>query len=1068
MVDPKDGWLVMGIQSVVVACVAMVIVMGCASPQAPSGGDAESMVQTVHEVTVMRDGDDSVIRLTGVGDPIYSVSSSTDWTTAVIDLVGVDGPAAGTMMDVDGDAGQIAAYDGVVDLVTMSTFDEEAGMPLTRVEIAMAGPGHPEVTSTVDGLEIRIVPGMPDGESMAMTDSMTDSMALDAGSDVEELEMMDSESLDDEAMSSDLVMSTVMPPAATQLQAINVRTTANGVLVGLQADGEIASVEAFTLDDPARLVIDLPGLTTKGVPAKTTVDSSLVSAVRTASHDGKVRVVVDGGPNAAAFEGKQIMPGATGLWLSMGSGDDLAQMMSDEMSAAEASWMASLPTTEMDASPEAEPMVEMTAEAEMAMGLESDGLESPAAMAMDSEPLMEMDSEPLMEMVEVDLTETADVEMAEVAEEVVTAVESDTLSQVYGLHYERANGHDRTAILTDGAVTYTTSSPDPTTLVVQIPGARISNEASDRIFPKSGGPVSLIHAFQQPDVEMPEVRVVFTRAPDQAPVMTRRGSMLFVDFEDLGVAAAAPPAFPEAGADDPSVQLAATETATSMAMPMDEPEMAAPGASISPGAPTELPASMGGNMGTDLQVVQGLPDLDPMVAQAISPAALASAGQVWTPPAAVEVPAAIEVLEEGGLIDGKEYRGRRVSLDFKDVEIADVLRLIAEVSDLNIIAGDEVQGKVTIRLVETPWDQALDVVLMTKGLGFVRVGNVLRIAPADVLKAEEEVRLQERRNKEKLEDLEVKLLPVNYASVKDTEGLVKRLLSARGTVNLDTRTNTLIIKDISSVIDEASALIAAIDTQTPQVMIEAKIVEANLDFSRELGAVWSVQTQQFTDPFDPDTQRTDLGSEDFTFIDSNGLAFANPITSVPSGLLNLGALILDQDFRVDAQIQAAESTGDGKVVSSPRIVTLDNKEAKIEQGVSIPFQTFEGGDAKLEFIDAVLSLIVTPHITADESIIMEIEVTRNAPDDSVQTPTGSPAIAKNQAETETLVKDGQTLVLGGIYTITKSKRQSRVPYLHRIPVIGNAFKSNEVTDARKELLVFVTPRIVRLPEMVQN
>jgi type IV pilus assembly protein PilQ len=458
-----------------------------------------------------------------------------------------------------------------------------------------------------------------------------------------------------------------------------------------------------------------------------------------------------------------------------------------------------------------------------------------------------------------------------------------------------------------------------------------------------------------------------------------------------------------------------------------------------------------------------------------APAAAAAAGppaSVWDAPAAasagpaaVEVPAAIEVLAEGGLIDGKEYRGRRVSLDFKDVAIADVLRLIAEVSDLNIIAGDEVSGNVTIRLVEVPWDQALDVILMTKGLGFVRVGNVLRIAPSDVLKAEEEVRLQERRNKEKLEDLEVKLLPVNYAAVKDTEGLVKRLLSARGTVNLDARTNTLIIKDISSVIDEASALIAAIDTQTPQVMIEAKIVEAALGFSRELGAVWSVQTNQFTNAFDPSTPREDLGSEDLTFIGDNGLAFANPITSVPTAVAGFGALILNQDFRVDAQIQAAESQGDGKVVSSPRIVTLDNKEARIEQGVSIPFQTFEGGDAKLEFIDAVLSLVVTPHITADESIIMEIAVTRNAPDDSVATPTGSPAIAKNVAETETLVKDGQTLVLGGIYTVEKSTRQSRVPYLHRIPVIGNAFKSNEVTDNRKELLVFVTPRIVRLPEM---
>jgi type IV pilus assembly protein PilQ len=297
---------------------------------------------------------------------------------------------------------------------------------------------------------------------------------------------------------------------------------------------------------------------------------------------------------------------------------------------------------------------------------------------------------------------------------------------------------------------------------------------------------------------------------------------------------------------------------------------------------------------------------------------------------------------------------------------------------------------------------------------------------------------------------------------------VRRLLSARGTVNIDLRTNTLIIKDISSVIDEASALVSAIDTQTPQVMIEAKIVEANLDFSRELGSTWSFQSNQFENAFVPTTKRTDLGWEDYTLIGNNGLAFANPITAVPTGVMSIGALILDSDFRVDAQIQAAESTGDGKVISSPRIVTLDNKQATIKQGVSIPFQTFEGGDAKLEFIDAVLSLIVTPHITPDQSIIMKIAVTRNAPDSTVPTPTGSPAIAKNVAETETLVKDGQTLVLGGIYTIEKAQKQTRVPYLHRIPVIGNMFKNNQITDKRKELLVFVTPRIVRLPEMAAN
>jgi type IV pilus assembly protein PilQ len=186
----------------------------------------------------------------------------------------------------------------------------------------------------------------------------------------------------------------------------------------------------------------------------------------------------------------------------------------------------------------------------------------------------------------------------------------------------------------------------------------------------------------------------------------------------------------------------------------------------------------------------------------------------------------------------------------------------------------------------------------------------------------------------------------------------------------------------------------------------------------------------------------------------------NPITAGPTALANLGAFILDEKFNLDVQLQAAEVNGDGKVISSPRVVTLDNSSAKIEQGVSIPFQTFENGDAALEFVDAVLSLDVTPHITADRSIIMKIQVSRNAPDDSVFTLTGSPAIAKNQVKTETLVKDGRTLVLGGIYVVDKSQRQSRVPYLHKIPLLGAAFRSDEVSDSRKELLIFVTPSIV--------
>ena len=198
----------------------------------------------------------------------------------------------------------------------------------------------------------------------------------------------------------------------------------------------------------------------------------------------------------------------------------------------------------------------------------------------------------------------------------------------------------------------------------------------------------------------------------------------------------------------------------------------------------------------------------------------------------------------------------------------------------------------------------------------------------------------------------------------------------------------------------------------------------------------------------------------FRLRDSNNFSSLNPITAGPTALANLGAFILDEKINLDLQLQAAEVNGDGKVISSPRVVTLDNSEARIEQGVSIPFQTFENGDAAIEFIDAVLSLTVTPHITADRSIIMKIKVSRNAPDDSVFTLTGSPAIAKNEIKTEVLVKDGRTLVLGGIYVIDKSQRQSRVPYLHKIPILGAAFRSNEVSDSRKELLIFVTPTIV--------
>jgi type IV pilus assembly protein PilQ len=247
-------------------------------------------------------------------------------------------------------------------------------------------------------------------------------------------------------------------------------------------------------------------------------------------------------------------------------------------------------------------------------------------------------------------------------------------------------------------------------------------------------------------------------------------------------------------------------------------------------------------------------------------------------------------------------------------------------------------------------------------------------------------------------------------------------------------------------------------------------VEASLDFAREFGVTWGFGAQPLNDAFDPSSGPAQLGSDAFrlnTTPDSigNNANFINPLTAGPTALFNIAGFILDEKLNLELQLQAAEINGDGKVISSPRVITLDNVKATIEQGVSIPFQTFENGDAQLEFVDAVLKLDVTPHITADRSIIMKVKVSRNAPDDSVFTLTGSPAIAKNQVDTETLVKDGQTLVIGGIYVVDKSQRQSRVPYLHAIPLLGGLFRNDEISDSRKELLIFVTPRVVAVPQV---
>lgn len=427
----------------------------------------------------------------------------------------------------------------------------------------------------------------------------------------------------------------------------------------------------------------------------------------------------------------------------------------------------------------------------------------------------------------------------------------------------------------------------------------------------------------------------------------------------------------------------------------------------------------------------------------------------------------------------RQYVGQRISLDFKDADLANVFRIIAEVSNLNIITTDEVKGKVSVRLINVPWDQALDIVLKAKALGATQEGNVLRIAPLSTLRAEDKARLDAMKEVEKLQaSLEgvIETIPVNYSKASDLQGKVKDLLSEGGKIQIDDRTNTIIVRDLRKNVEDVKALVATLDTATPQVLIEARIVEVDTSFTRELGVQWG---GSYTS--DGATTVGVTGIQDSTGSSNAGQTLSNqtPYTagSVPVnyavnlpasvGLGSGGGIalgILRDNLRLDLSLSALEASGKGKVVSSPKVVTIDNKEALIEQGTQIPYSTVSASGTNTQFVDATLSLKVTPHITPEGSIIMKLEAKNDSQGETGAT--GQPAINKKKATTEVLVRDGETAVIGGILQVTRKEDEKAVPWLSRIPVLGFFFKNTLTQSSNRELLIFITPKILK-PEAVQ-
>jgi len=419
------------------------------------------------------------------------------------------------------------------------------------------------------------------------------------------------------------------------------------------------------------------------------------------------------------------------------------------------------------------------------------------------------------------------------------------------------------------------------------------------------------------------------------------------------------------------------------------------------------------------------------------------------------------------------YTGERLSLNFQDIEVRSVLQLLADFTGLNLVVSDSVVGNLTLRLKNVPWDQAMDIILKTKGLAQRRAGNVILIAPTDEIAAREKLELESRKQVEELERLRTEFIRVNYAKAEEMAALLNQtdntILSNRGSVSVDVRTNTLLIKDTTSSLANVRQLLAELDIPVRQVLIESRVVIANDDFSKELGVRFGVSRNSLGGATTGDAAIasgtlegvTDLANGDPLLV-QDGLAVNLPVQN-PAGSFALALAKLPLGTLLEMELTAAQIEGRGEVVSSPRVITADSHTARIEQGVEIPYLELDDGDATLKFRKAVLSLEVTPQITPDDRIIMDLDVHKDSQGELVAFGSGlfAPSIDTREVQSQLLVDNGQTVVLGGIYETIKTKQTTRVPFFGDLPIIGVLFRSSINVDDRSELLIFVTPKILQ-------
>ena len=424
-----------------------------------------------------------------------------------------------------------------------------------------------------------------------------------------------------------------------------------------------------------------------------------------------------------------------------------------------------------------------------------------------------------------------------------------------------------------------------------------------------------------------------------------------------------------------------------------------------------------------------------------------------------------------------KFSGEKLSLNFQDIEVRSVLQLIADFTDLNLVASDTVAGRITLRLKNVPWDQALELILKTKGLDKRQVGNVLLVAPAAEIAAREKLELENQKQISELAPLRTEFIQIRYASASELfelfsnaagNGGEQSMLSERGSVIVDERTNAIILTDTADRLEEFRGVIAQLDVPVRQVLIEARIVTAQTNFSEELGVRWGGAAIERNSGSTPEMKfggsRDTLGELQNIIVDGTGEVTSPGDLVVDLGVTGAGASsfaigITGADYLLDLELSALASDGHAEVVARPKVITADKSPAVIESGVEIPYQeASSSGATSTSFKEAVLSLEVTPQITPDDRIIMELNVKQ---DTVGQVFNGVPSINTNEIETEVLVDNGETLVLGGIFQTDKNVSTTKTPFLGDLPYVGRLFRRDVERDDKQELLIFITPRIIQ-------